>query len=266
MQIPLGVANSVSYNLDYNPIDTVSYAVQSDFQLVQIYMNRQSLEEKKYLADLSKKLENFSQTNIYFHADFPFNQDFLQSDYRIKFSTFLQSFPHCGIIFHFDENEELDVILRMVDELSTGKNRIYLENYFQTDGPSGTEKNLRKFTAIFSLANSEGVRIHPVIDVPRFFHAKIGFSDKEALNWCYQLFNFFGNRNIPILLHLIDTKNNAQNKSEYRPIGDGSVPYQSIFDFIQKNKVALEGMIFEYLDKVNPLKSRDNLKRLLNQQ
>jgi hypothetical protein len=178
----------------------------------------------------------------------------------------LNGFSSPRVIYHFDESEDLDVILKIVDQLDDDNRKIYLENYFQFAGPAAAEKNLRKYTAVFSLANNVGIRIYPVIDIPRFFHAKIGFSEEEAINWCFQLLNFFGNREIPILLHLIDTKTRDQDRSEFCPLGEGSIPYKKIFDFILKNKVDLEGIIFEYLDKVNPLKSRDNLKRLLKTQ
>ena len=120
------------------------------------------LKDKNHLSNLGAHLQDLHKTDIYFHADLPFNEDFLYSEYRPAFFNFLKTFPHNRVIYHFDENEELDVILKMVNELNGNDNQIYIENYFQADGTSAAEKNLRKFTAIFSLANSEGIKIYPV--------------------------------------------------------------------------------------------------------
>jgi len=262
VKIPMGVANSVSYNMDYDPVDTLSYAVQSDFDIIQIYINHEMLEKKKDLETLSTNIRNLSKADIYFHAEDAFNEAFTKSKYRESFFSYLNEFTRPRVIYHFDESEELDTILKIVDHLSNENQHIYLENYFQFSGRILAEKNLRKFTAVFSLANNAGVRIRPVIDIPRFYQSKIGFSEEEALNWCFQLLNFFGNRDLPIILHLIDTQTREQDRSGFCPLGEGSIPYETIFDFILKNKVGLEGIIFEYLDKVNPLKSRENLKHL----
>jgi hypothetical protein len=156
-------------------------------------------------------------------------------------------------------------MLRIVDEFISEKRILYLENFFQEGGVQNAERNLRKYNAVFSLVNNFDVRIFPVIDIPRFFHEKLGFKENEALDWCYQVLNFFGNRRIPVLLHLIDAHHPGQDRNDFCPVGEGYIPYQKIFNFMFKNQVAVEGIILEYLDKINALKSRENLLTLFKQ-
>jgi hypothetical protein len=264
MQIPIGIANSVSYNLDFDPLDTIQFMRQSNFEIIQIYLNKDLIKDSQKLDSLRQELTEKPLSKIYFHAAGEFNQVFLTTEYKEALFSFLEHLKQSRIIFHFDENEELESMLKIVDQFSATNRIIYLENFFQGEGVQSAEKNLRKFTAVFSLVNNLDVRICPVIDIPRFFHQKIKFSPQQALDWCYQILNFFGNRKLPVLLHLIDAGNAKQERSDFCPIGEGYIPYPEILQFIMKNRVAIEGIILEYLDKVNALQARDNLLRILN--
>lgn len=265
MTIPIGVANSVSYNLDYDPVDTIKFMKQSNFDMIQIYINQSLIENTLKLKALRQQIHEQAIKHIYFHAEGGFNQHFLSHEYRHAFFNYLENFEQARVIYHFDEKEELDTMMRIVDEFISENRILYLENFFQEGGVQNAERNLRKYNAVFSLVNNFDVRIFPVIDIPRFFHQKLEFEANEALNWCYQVLNFFGNRRIPVLLHLIDAHHPAQDRNDFCPVGEGYIPYQQIFNFIFKNQVAVEGIILEYVDKINALKSRENLLTLLKQ-
>jgi hypothetical protein len=256
---PVGVANSVSFNVDYDPLDTLYFAHQSKFNLLQVYINEVMLKQQETLEELKNKLKKFPDIQVYFHAAGEFNQEFVSSDYREKFFNYVDQFDEPKIIYHFDEKEDLDTIIKLVERLDAKNRLVYLENYFTLQGPLNAEKNLRKFLAIFSLVNNFETKIFPVIDIPRFFHKDVHFSNETALNWCFQVLNFFGNRRIPVLLHLIDARNSEQDRNDYCPIGEGYIPYLKIFNFLKKNQVEIEGIILEFMEKINPLKSRDNL-------
>jgi len=265
VSILLGTANSVSYNQDYDPIDTLNFARQSDFEMVQIYLNQQLITDSIQLKKIKKYLVKYPALKVVFHSDISLSNRLFASDYYKNLYDYLEQFDDFRIIFHFDETEVLESILGLLKTIQRSAGRIYIENYFQFPGTTEAEKNLRKFMAIFSLTSDSNPLLYPVLDIPRFFQSGLGFSSEEALNWCYQLLNFFGNRQIPLLLHLIDSKDPQQQKSDYCPVGDGYIPYSQIFSFIKKNKVGLEGIIFEYLDKINTLKSRESLKKILGE-
>ena len=88
MHIPIGIANSVSYNLDYDPMDTIQFMGQSEFDIIQIYVNKKLLENSKKLLAFSRQVKDQSISNIYFHAAGEFNQDFLMTDYKKAFFKF----------------------------------------------------------------------------------------------------------------------------------------------------------------------------------
>jgi len=263
VKIPVGVANSVSYNLDYDPLDTLNFALQSDFELIQIFINQSQLDKPEILDQFRKKLQDHPALPLLIHAAGNFSKTLFLDTYQDQLFQYLDKFQFKSIIFHYDETESLENILELVEQVSIDRRKIYLENFFQMPGVSDAEKNLRKFLAVFSLANNLETRIYPALDIPRFFKRDVGFSIELALNWCYQILNFFGNKQIPILLHLVDVQSSAQGRSDFCPIGEGIIPYSKIFAFIEKNKVLIEGIVLEYEDKINPLKSRETLYRML---
>lgn len=263
MQILFGTANSISFNQDYDPLDTLKFVQHTHFDMVQIYLNTNLLNHKEDLKKVKNFLKKSGQLPCFFHSEMPLNMKLLSSEYYQLLYDYLEPFDYFRIVFHYDEKEKLENILHTIQKLHRPNGRIYLENDFQLAGKFNAEKNMRKFMAVFSLSQNSDYSFYPVIDIPRFFLKKLGFTSEESLNWCYQLFNFFNDLRLPILLHLIDAKDANQQKNMYCPLGEGYIPYKNIFSFMKKNRVDLiEGIIFEYLDKINTLKSRENLKNI----
>ncbi len=263
MQIPLGVANSVSSNFAYDPLDTVHYAEQSHFDVIQIYLNNELLGDNKRLDKIREVLDSGTFSTVYFHSEGYLNPEFTAGDYAARLFAFLDSLEESRVIIHYDEQAALEDTLQTIEEIAIHNRLIYLENYFRTAGRENAEKNLRKYQAIFTLANSNTVKLLPVLDIPRFFHQDLQLETSEALQWCYQMFNYFGNKRIPIVLHLIDSRDPQQDHKNFCTIGEGYIPYREILDFLKKTHPPLEGIVLEYEDKINPLKSRESLKKMV---
>jgi len=261
-KIPLGIANSVSSNFSYDPFDALRFARQLDFELMQIYLDNRFLSEPHNASLLKEELASGPEVFSYFHSEGYLNGKFLQSDYARKLFQYLNGIEDVRLVIHFDETVALDEALQVIDSISQKKVKIYLENYFQEKGKEAAEKNMRKYMALYTFTNSHNVQIFPAMDIPRFFHRDIGMEPEVALNWCFQMINFFGNRGIPVLLHLIDSIDPTQSRNSYCPVGEGCIPYPKIFDFIRKTQPIIEAIILEYEDKINPLKSRENLEKL----
>lgn len=264
LNIPIGIANSVSANFGYDVFDTLKYEEQSNFDLIQIYLNSELLNDNIYLKKLQNYLLKSNCKPVYFHAEGFLNRKFQESEYSRKLFEFVSNFDEGKLIIHFDESAHLEEMLDVISAFSDHKPVFYLENYFRSQGKINAEKNIRKYLALFTLANSQQFSLAPVIDIPRFFNASREFTSEEALQWCFELFNYFGNRGIPILLHLIDAMKPTQERNSYCTIGEGYIPYPDIFQFIVKIKAPIEGIILEFEDKINPLKSRDNLTSFLS--
>ncbi|MEJ2637384.1 MAG: hypothetical protein P8184_19110 [Calditrichia bacterium] len=262
MQFPIGVANSVSSNFGYDPLDAMHYAKQSGFSIVQIYVNEKMLQDSKGLENLKKELAAQHFSTIYLHAEGDLNPEFLGKDYSKALFSFVEFLEECRLVLHFDETAALEDMLDVLNRLVRKDIIVYLENYFQSSGQENAEKNMRKYQALFTLANSHTVQLHPVLDIPRFFQHDLKMSESDALEWCYQMFNYFGNRRIPILLHLIDATDSRLERNSFCALGEGFLPYEKIFSFLLKNRTLIEGVILEYEDKINPLKSREYLKSL----
>ena len=250
----IGVANSVSANFDFDPTDTIKYAKQEKFDVIQIYLNQQLLNDQKVQKKIRSQLNQFKR--VYFHAEGFFNKDFPAGEYYQKLLLFLKGIENPNYVLHFDENINIEKLFNLTEKLSSDGYKIFIENFFQKSRKDNAEKNIKKFTALFTLANTTENVIFPVLDIPRLFHKKLGFKKADALRWCYQLLNFFGNKNIPILLHLIDCTDPGQSRHSYCAIGEGYIPYSEIFEFIKKTKPPISDIILEYEDKINPITSR----------
>ena len=255
----IGIANSVSVNFNYDPVDTIEYARQGNFELLQVFLNMALLGDKKTLQHIEAADTHFDQ--IYYHADGYLNDDFPESEYCQRLYSFLETIRTPSLVIHFDERESIDSLIGVARKLSERPPILYLENYFLKSGKENAEKNLKKYLALFTLSSTFGVTLRPVLDIPRFFHQNLEFNEQEALEWCFQSINFFANRQIPILLHLIDANSAAQERLTYTAVGSGYIPYEKIFRFIRKTRPPLAGIILEFEDKVHPLTSRDYLKK-----
>lgn len=255
----IGVANSVSANFDYNPLDTIKYAKQEKFDTIQIYLNQGLLDNQKILGKIRDQQSQFKK--LYFHSEGFFNKEFPTGDYYESLVHFLQGVNDANYILHFDEKINIERLFDLTEKMTSNNIKVFIENFFQKSRKDNAEKNIKKFTALFTLANTLENVIFPVLDLPRLFHKKLGFKKADALRWCYQLLNFFGNKNIPILLHLIDCRDSNQSRHSYCAIGEGYIPYPEIFDFIKKTNAPISDIILEFEDKINPVASRSFIKK-----
>ncbi len=261
MKIPIGVANSISANFDYNPLDTLQFALNEGFEMVQVYLSHALLHHpgwfNEFLEVLPEKLP------VVFHAQGNLNAAFFASDYYQQLQTFLENYAAPRYVVHFDESVQVDRLVDIVEQHIVAEQVVLLENYFHRPGAEAAEKNIKKYMALFTLLVSGKGRLLPVLDIPRFFHAQLQWSSQQALNWVFQLINFFSLRRIPVLLHLVDYVTNKQQRHQFCPIGEGHIPYQEFFAFLRKTRPPISGIILEYEDKLNPLASRQNILQML---
>ncbi len=262
MKIPIGVANSISANFDYDPLDTLQFAVNEGFELLQVYLNQTLLSQTGWFDTFQRDLPEHMP--VIFHAEGDLNDAFFTSPYYHQLQTFLNGQSKPRYVVHFDESIQVDRLVDMVEQQVAPGQVILLENYFRASGPEAAEKNIKKFMALFTLLVSGKDRLLPVLDIPRFFHAQLQWAPQQALNWVFQLINFFSLRRIPILLHLVDYADHQQQRHQFCPVGEGHIPYEEFFTFLRKTRPPISGIILEYEDKLNPLKSRQNIRRWLD--
>ena len=258
MECPLiGIANSVSANFNYDPIDAIAFARQHQFDVLQIYLTKDLLKNQTVLDAIKACEDDFRQ--ILIHAEGMLNRQFVESDYRQELQNFVLQLKKPNYLLHFDENVKIDEVIACAAALKNHVPEIFLENYFQAEGSEAAERNIKKFLATFTLTQLNDVVILPVLDIPRFYHQKLGFSEDDATNWCYQLFNFFGNRKIPLVLHLVDVASPEQHRQQFTALGQGSLPYEQLLLFIRKTKPLIKSIVLEFEDKINAIESREYL-------
>jgi hypothetical protein len=264
MNIPIGVANSVSANFSYDPRDAYHYARQEKFELLQVYLTESMLAPESDLADWLMDVYRKGELPVYFHLPGDLNRSFFTQPVWEKLKRLSRNGDELPVIVHFDETAGLEEMLEGVERFAQSGFRLYLENYFRLNGAEAARKNLKKYLALFTLANARQVQLWPVLDLPRCFNARLQFSQEEALNWCYQLLNYFGNHHLPLLLHLIDVREAGQSRSSFCTIGQGIIPYPELFRFVRRNQIPLKGIVLEYEDKLHPLESRPVLQQWLS--
>jgi hypothetical protein len=264
MNIPIGVTSSVSSNQNFDPLDTIQYAQQSNFEIVQIFLYEEILKQKTLADKLFSSLKQTQLNQLFFHTLQDLNGAVISQDYQNTLLDHMRRFSEFPFMFGFDEHEELEITLETIEKLSALAHIMpYLENNFKTHGEKNYERNIKKFLAIFSLANIQTLTVKPLLNIAAFFNDD-EMPKESALQWCCQIFNFFSDKSIPITLCLTDINEVQKDRKVPCPIGEGAIPYDKIFDFINKTETPIDGIIFHYTDKINPLKSRDNLKKILN--
>ncbi len=264
MKIPIGVSNHVSYNVNYDLVDTVKYARQSDFDIMQLFVYEGNLSNNDSLPEILRFAYSNKFDRIYFHTESYLNKKIFTNDHIKNLIEIINPLSNVHLLFRFDEIEDLEGILDSIEKLASLNDReIYLENVFHSNNLGDIDRKLRKFLAVFSLANLQHIKVRPTLNIPALFTDNSQFKKKSGLEWCCQIFNFFETKNVPLLLVLSDQKNYTPESIIPCAIGNGIIPYDTIFDFIKKTNISIEGIILQYFDKINPLKSRDYLVELL---
>lgn len=263
MKIPIGVSNRVSSNLNFNLNDAMQYAQQSGFEIMQIMLSTDLLKQYDSIIELLDFVSMTDFDRLYFHAETSLNCNLNQNNLIRHLDDILLSEKNIQLIFHFDENEDLERMLESIEELPTAaKGLLYLENALFSHQPSDIARKMKKYLAVFSLANIQTIRVKPAFNIPVLFTENSQLDEKEAIQLCCEIFNFFEAKRIPLLLILSDRRELFQEGWIPCAIGEGNLPYEHLFKFIKKSQVTIEGIILQYGDKINPLKSRDKLIQL----
>ena len=164
---PIGVANSVSSNFGFDPIDTIEYAQNGRFEILQIYLNQQVLDDPAVLDRILKDSHQFSK--VYYHGEGYLNDEFPGSDYQKKLYAFLERTEAPSFILHFDEKTNSLLLVEEVGEWSRLIARIYGEQSFKSEqaaqeGQRQLEDEWADILFVLTcLANQTGINIEEAI-------------------------------------------------------------------------------------------------------
>ena len=253
----IGIATSVSalYNYDFN--DTLDYFDQhSQFKSLQIYLDKEMVNNDTNIHQMLKRLALLENTPVYFHLEGKLNSYLLENlDYLQKLAAINDLFEHQGFILHFDHKLEIMEYRELLQEFKENINSpLLIEIYFKAQNQTDYQQQLNKYQSLFSLFHKQ-FDIRPVIDIPRFYHINNKTSIEQATHDIKLTLNLMKSKELPVLLHLIDINNSRQTRSDFCTIGEGIIPYDEIFEYINYNKIQIENIILEYEDKIKPLES-----------
>lgn len=258
----LGIADSVLKEKDYDPIDTIHFAVENKFSLVQVYVSESLIKDKR----LQKIISNVASNNslkLTCHSPITLGQDKLLEDFIKSAQAIMKQERVRKTVFHFDETTSLNQALTVIKKLQQNDLIVCIENYFSSKNKKSVKDNIKKYLSLFAKAKSKDFPILPILDLPRFFDETNNIID-EATDIVQDLVQQLNNLNYSIILHLIDSKSHNQERKNWCPFNEGVIPYERLFEHFNQLKVNIDHIVFEFEDTINTIKSKQNLLQLEN--
>lgn len=260
----LGIADSVAFDKGFDSLEAVNYAQSNHFQLVQIYLKDANAAQLQQNALLKKQAAY--GLKFMCHAPGLLNQIDIERYKYLFFSAkqILQASEDKWVVVHFDEHESIENALKLIEEICEIGLTPCLENYHPPKNFKSAERNYELYLKLLQETTKKEFPVKAVIDIPRIFHANLNldFADANALT--LRVFQQIHQLEIPILLHLIDSKTRAQQRTDWCPLGEGIIPFDYLFQQIFRTVNNIEAIIFEYEDRENPRLSLPFLSRYID--
>jgi tetratricopeptide (TPR) repeat protein len=262
-RLDVGVATSVSAVVDFDPIDTLEYATQNNFQSIQVYLNEKIIHNRAFRQEL---VERAHSENIRLMCHAP---DLLRPGPAIDPATskaargILRNDENKWVVHHFDQVQPLDETIKWLEGLVKADLIPCIENYHQRKGPEKARQHYEHYLRLFHMIQERGLNVWAVLDVHRLFDAKLGLSSEEGSELLMEVFHQLDELKIPILLHLIDSRRPDGGRKHWCSLGDGIVPYYEILKQVFASTAQVGAAIFEFEDKRNPLESRKFLEKCI---
>lgn len=242
--IDLGVATSIASNNHYSWQDTVNFTKDYNLNTIQFYIPQETV-----LPQLS---EYSDYKNCYLHFPNDYN---VNLEKYIKFSKKFKLFYNTKkVIIHQKEDQVLRETKIIVNKCNLNNLAVGIEN-------EGSAELYSYFKLIEYLQKSK-LNIFAVIDIHRFYYNYISkYKSEEFIEMITKLLRFCHSSKINIILHVIDSKSFNSNRYDWVPIFEGIIPYSKLLDYIFKENIYIESIIFEYESLFNVIKSLENMKK-----
>ena len=240
-EIPIGIANSIAREDNFSWYTTLNLARSFDLNLIQLYINPDRLQYE------ISEVKNTDNEN---------------------FITFLHLPPKIISIKTIESVIAVfpDTYLLIQHEKFVSKSLFKIANSlgcpigYENDNPDALTSytdGLKKL----AVGNSKFV---PVLDIPRFYHQHGNRYSQELLtNHLFKIVDLLEDHNLPVVLHLLDSKDLNGHRENWCPLFEGNLPLREIlFKIIQRLNVL--GIVLEYESIDLTEKSLENLKHFLN--
>ena len=239
MKVIKGVANSVFAAQDYCPMKTITFAHDNLFDSVQIYLNEQW--EQGYVESIGAALRTFYLKPV-LHWPGVFSPQQSENKTLLRLSrAFFGEKEGEPIVLHFDGSQDVSKTVAALNKVAS---RGFLPALENTVGVSA-EKESRKYIERYVAALVKAERACAVIDIPRLWCVNNG-PVKEALTRLAFIAGGLSSLTEPAILHLIDVKDEKQERGDWSALGEGIIPWEDVGDTLNAAGIKVAHAILEY--------------------
>ncbi len=226
-----GVASSVSAHCNYEPFDTIGFAIEHGIRAIQLYLDQDLMSSPSKIDEIAQVTMNEGITVIC-HSPEAFNTKTVADQIIRGVNRLLCYQKERRLVVHFDQDVSFQAMFELSSTLNKKGITPLLENSYKPDQETLLLDCFTKFNALFSMAQNQNLTIVPVIDIPRLFVAEI-IERYDSLLLTKILLNTLANHGIQPVLHLIDFTDYNQKRDSWCAVGKGVMPYTEIFSFLE---------------------------------
>lgn len=250
----LAVASSVAFQHNFDNLQALSYAIENDFGSFQTYIDQRVISDPSLALQIAVTAKSHG-IGLIAHAPGVLNEA-IATDPAINaaIQAVLQFEQQRLVVYHHDEDISDDDALQAFTYLNGLGFTVCYENYFKPGGVEATS-SFPSYLALVSKAKTAGIDLIPVFDIPRLYDEQLNLPAETALALIDDAFRMFRQLGTQVILHLIDGQVVSQ-RDQWCPIGQGKIPYSSIFNRVLEQRIPIGLVVLEYEDQVSPLASR----------
>jgi sugar phosphate isomerase/epimerase len=255
----IAIATSLFAESKFDPFLTISYAEENEICAVQFYMSQNIQENAKTIKKIRDLCEKKS-IKVLCHSPFYIGNAAQKEHCEALFNIFTKrDDKYC--VFHFDEDNDIDVMLDDCKKLVDFGLSPCIENFYKDKSQSGLFANIEKYLSFFDRIIAQNIPVIPVLDFPRLFIEE--FADFSPVSLSQQLIQKFAEQKI--IIHAIDSVSPRQDRQNWCAIGKGIVAYLDIFEAIKRLEVSVEYAVLEYENTLFIEESIRNLSRFVGE-
>ncbi len=257
----LAVATSVSMDRGFDTLDAIAYAINNGFKGFQAFINQQIIKDAQLRGQVRTICEDNHLTLIA-HAPATLKWSNVSDDsINSAIMNLLASESKALVVHHYDETVPFKETLKCLQYLRDRGCAPCLENFFMRGGDT-SEKSFKDYLLLLKEAKNRSIELIPVFDIPRLYDSQVKLAHRAHL-LIENALNVFKLIETPIILHLIDTYNDAQIRSSWCPLGQGIIPYTNILQQLKQRRIPIYMVILEFEDRINPIESKRFLEEHL---
>ena len=245
----------------FDTLDAIAYAINNGFKGFQAFINQQIIKDTKLRRQVRTICED-NQLTLIAHAPATLKwANVLDDSINSAIKNLLALESKALVVHHFDETVHFEEALNCLQYLHDQGFTTCLENFFIREAET-SEKSFRDYLLLLREAKGRSIELMPVFDIPRLYDSQVKLAHMAHL-LIENALNVFKSIETPIILHLIDTYNDAQIRSSWCPLGRGIIPYTNILQQLKQYKIPIHMVILEFEDRINPIESKQFLEEHL---